>query len=141
MTVGDVIVRIETKSVQDIRKEEILDLLNKQAYRPLEIGFLSNDGLSDQKVSEDYLCTFEEGEPLGVEIGDLTENGTVFVEIVAITPGGVAEKNSNVSISDRIVRVGSKLVSGKTLSEVVDLVRIAPRPLEIGFSSQKEKKK
>ena len=88
---------------------------------------------------EDYFCTFEAGEPLGIEIGDGVENGKQFVEVVKVTPGGAAEKNPKLSILDIIVRVGEKTVHGKSLSEVVDLIRGAPRPLEIGFISKASK--
>merc|ERR1712100_346280 len=140
MGVGDIIVRVENKNVQDIEKDEIEDLLSNQTYRPLEIGFLPDEAALTKMNSEDYSCTFGVGEPLGIEIGDGVENGKQFVEIVNITPGGAAEKDPRLSMSDRIVRVGKNTVHGKSLSDVVDLIRKATRPLEIGFVSKTSKK-
>ena len=141
LSVGDTIVRIETKSVQDIEKEEVVELLKQQTYRPLEVGFVPKIHLSAKEVTEDYFCTFVEGEPLGLELGDGVENGENFVEVVSVTPGGAAEKNPKMSASDRVVRVGSKAVVGESFSDVVGLVRNAPRPLQIGFRSQKQSAK
>lgn len=137
LNIGDILVRIDTKSVRDLKLDEIIETLKTISNRPLDLGFIHGNELSMGTVTkEDYCCTFLDG-PYGMELGDVNINGTIAVEVVKISQKGLAAQTKLIKPLDRLVRVGEVNVAGMVFGRVISLLQDAKRPVEIGFQSAK----
>jgi len=131
--VGDIIAQVTTKSVLDMSKSEIENILKNISTRPIELGFIPGvKRIEKGGQVPSAVYTFSK-QSLGLELNDGVENGIPYVEVTSKIPGGTAEKFHALKAGHRIITVGSEDVSGKTFAEVVDTLRLSDRPVEIGF--------
>ncbi|CAH2244854.1 jg23064 [Pararge aegeria aegeria] len=87
-------------------------------------------GLAMWQSKEDIIELFKGDQGLGFSILDYQDpidpNGTVIV-IRSLVPGGVAEKNGDISPGDRVMSVNGASIKNATLDQAVQALKGAPR--------------
>ena len=111
----------------------------KRAGRPLDVAFDEGGTLFNRpasaKVASLVLASFAEPGTLGLK---LVENRRGLAEVQALNPGTQAERHAELHPGMIVRRVGGASVEGQGYAEVLRRIKAGGRPLEIGFSSQRQ---
>ena len=101
---------------------------------PINVDTASTSNPMDMPslAGEDYSCSFLNG-PMGMVLGDGTEDGEQYVEVVEVAEGSQASKMISLQLQDRIVRIGETSVVGWDFDKVMALLKSSARPIDVGF--------
>ncbi|KAL0819366.1 hypothetical protein ABMA28_007489 [Loxostege sticticalis] len=121
---------VKAQSDTSINTSSTATLTNHSGHSRKSRSLECVSGLAMWQSKEDIVQLFKADQGLGFSILDYQDpvdpNGTVIV-VRSLVPGGVAEKNGEISPGDRVMSVNGVSIKNATLDQAVQALKGAPR--------------
>ncbi|CAG4956941.1 unnamed protein product [Colias eurytheme] len=121
---------VKAQSDTSINTSSTATLTNQSGLSKKSKSLECVSGLAMWQSREDIIELFKGDQGLGFSILDYQDptdpNGTVIV-VRSLVPGGVAEKNGEISPGDRVMSVNGVSIKNATLDQAVQALKGAPR--------------
>ena len=129
---------VKAQSDTSINTSSTATLTNQSGHSKKSKSLECVSGLAMWQSKEDIVELLKGDQGLGFSILDYQDpidpNGTVIV-VRSLVPGGVAEKNGEISPGDKIVSVNGAVIKNATLDQAVQALKGAPRGIvKIGIA-------
>jgi predicted metalloprotease with PDZ domain len=137
-----VLTAVQRESVYGQNYQSVIHKL-KQSSRPIELQFKLGGGV--QKVYAQQLAerpdlitvTFTEPGTLGLKFAPNNQTGNI--ELLKVNAGTQAEKHAQLKAGLILSSVSGAAVTGRQYTDVIQLIKVASRPLQLSFSRKDSK--
>lgn len=133
---GMILTAIQRESVCGQHYQSVIQKL-KESSRPLELQFcklgVSAQTMNAKQSTEgpDIIITFTERGTLGLKFAPNHQTGNI--ELLKVNCGTQAEQHTQLEAGLILSSVDGALVAGRKYKDVIQLIKMASRPLQLGF--------